>query len=276
MLHLVFFCWCILFQFSPHLWIDDPDLEKIHARMEHLSHTLSSEVTIITAYFDIGSLNKGGVFGKYTPERYKQWMSVFGRIDNPLIVFTDSEEVMSIFKSIRKHFPANRTQISIVHRENLWAFKLAPEIKSVFSQPGYPQHDPNTVHENYSCVMHAKFELVNYVIKNSLFHTKYIAWLDIGLFRAVVHEKHIFPLVVPSDFNPDKVAYSEQKEFDSTLTPFEIISENLVWVGGAMFLGRPEVLYVYTHDYINAVKKLLNMKIMSTDQQVKTNVVSTL
>lgn len=248
--------------------MNDPQLFKIHARMEKLSNFLSPEVTIVTAYFNIGSLNKGGIFGQYTPDRYKKWMSVFQRIDNPLIVFSDSDEVEKLFLDLRKHFPRNRTKVLIIKREDMWAFKLSPEIKEVFSQPNYPHYDPNTVNENYSCVMHAKFELVNKVICEELFHTKYIAWLDVGLFRAVVDERHIFPLSVPPDFDPDKVAYSGQREFDPTLSAYQIVKNDRVWVGGAMFLGRPEVLYVYTEDYKRAVRKLLDMKIMSTDQQV--------
>ena len=253
------------------MWVSDPELSKIHARMVDDNHALSPEVTVITAYFNIGSLNKGGPFGVYTPEKYIKWMSVFGRIDNPLIVFTDSLDVKHIFEDLRKDFAEDRTQIYLIDRRSLWAFQLAPEIKQVFSQPHYPNHDPNTVHENYSCVMHAKFELVNKVIQQELYHTRYLAWLDIGLFRAVVDEKHIFPLTVPPDFDDTKVAYSGQAVFDPSLTPMEIVAGDKVWVGGAMFLARPEVLYIYTQDYMRAVRKLLDMRVMSTDQQVRMN-----
>ncbi|XP_076441266.1 protein HtrL-like [Babylonia areolata] len=256
-------------QFSTQLWVKDPVLKKIHDRMKEKAHTMSSEVTIITAYFNIGLLNKGGPFGVYTPEKYIRWMSVFSRIDNPVIIFTDSLEVKHIFQDLRKGFPRERTQVHIVARESLWAFQLAPEIKDVFSQPNYPNHDPNTVHENYSCVMHAKFELVNKVITEELFHTKYLAWMDVGLFRGVVDEKrYTFPLVVPRDFDIWKVAYSGQRAFNPALTPMQIVAGNKVWVGGAMFLARPEVLYIYTQDYMWAVRRLLDMGIMSTDQQV--------
>lgn len=268
-------CWLCLFQFSSQLWVNDPELKKIYQRMTNHANSMSSEVTIITAYFNIGNLNKGGMFGQYTPEKYIKWMSVFGRIDNPLIVFTDSTEVKQIFENLRKPFPRERTQIYLIEREELWAFKLAPEIKEVFSQPNYPFHDPNTVHENYSCVMHAKFELVSKVIREELFHTKFVAWLDIGLFRAVVDEKHVFPLSIPPNFDMTKVAYSGQSKFDPTLTAYQIVAGNKVWVGGAMFLARPEILYIYTQDYMQAVRKLLDMKIMSTDQQVSDAVILT-
>ena len=71
-----------------------------------------------------------------------------------------------------------------------------------------------------------------------------------------------------SGFDVNKVAYSGNTKFDPSLTPMEIVSGNLVWVGGAMFMARPEVMYIYTQDYMRAVRKLLDMKVMSTDQQV--------
>jgi hypothetical protein len=261
----------ILLQFSRELFVKDPELKKLHARMLEGETTMSPEITVITAYFNIGALNKGGPFGQYTPNKYIKWMSVFGRIENPLIIFTDSVEVEEIFRGLRAPFPAERTRIVLVERKDLWAFSLAEEIKAVFAQPGYPHFDPNTVHENYSCVMHAKFELVNRVIRQQLFTTKYLAWLDIGLFRAVVDETHTFPLVLPPNFDEDKVAYSAMIKFDPTLTPKQIIQQDMVWVGGAMFIARPEVMYIYTQDYMRAVRKLLNMKLMSTDQQVTMN-----
>ena len=162
----------------------------------------------------------------YTPQRYMRWMSVFGRIHNNLIVFTDSQKVFDIFTKLRAKFSSNMTTIVYLNRTELWSFSLAPKIKEVFSQPGYPKHDPNTVNEYYSCVMHAKFELINKVIKEKMFRTKYISWLDIGLFRDVVEEKHKFPIKIPPGFEQDKVAYSEQREFMPNLTPFQVCTNN--------------------------------------------------
>ena len=101
-----------------------------------------------------------------------------------------------------------------------------------------------------------------------MFHTQYVAWLDIGLFRELKDETDTFSLSPPADLDEDKVAYSRQNPYNASLTPREVVRGNWVWVGGAMFLGRPEVLYVYTQDYMKAVRKLLEMGLMSTDQQV--------
>ncbi|XP_050402822.1 uncharacterized protein LOC126819050 [Patella vulgata] len=228
--------------------------------------SLTSEVTIVTAYFNIGSFPKGG--GEYTPGLYAHWMSVFGRLDNPLIMFTDSEDVLEIFKRLRAKFPAERTKLFLIARDKLWAFSLASTIKSIYSQPNYPQFKPNTINEKYSCIMHAKFELMNKVIREKLMNTRYVSWLDIGLFRAVVYETHIFRIDLPKDFDHTKIGYSGVKEFDVSLTTHDVVSNNLVWVGGAMFIGTPDIMYIFTEDYIRSVTKMIEMKIMSTDQQV--------
>ncbi|XP_041359897.1 uncharacterized protein LOC121376156 [Gigantopelta aegis] len=252
-------------EISSMMWRKDPVLIDIH-RFSEIS-ALSTEVTVVTAYFNIGAFAKD-LSGPRTPSVYHRWMSIFGRLDNPLIIFSDQDNVLEVFRKLRSRYPPNRTKIIKVEKTELWAFSLAPNISEIFRQKDYPAHQPNTINENYSCVMHAKFELMNRVIREKLYATKYISWLDIGLFRAVTHEKHSFLMQIPPDWNENKIAYSEVHEFDPSLTPRDCIFKNLVWVSGAMFMGRPEVLYLYTKDYMSAVKKLIGQKLMSTDQQV--------
>ena len=195
-------------------------------------------------------------------------MASFGWLDNPLVVFTDTEEIAQYFRQLRARYPASRTTVIVLKRYELWAFQLAEEIQEVYSQPGYPKHPPNTINPLYSCAMHAKFELVQRVILQQLYQTRYVAWLDIGLFRAEAKKSENIHLTVPVDFDRQRVAYSEVNVFEK-LTPMEIVRENKVWVGGASFLATPEVAFVYCSEYRRAVRKLLDIKIMSTDQQVR-------
>ena len=91
-------------------------------------------------------------------------MASFGWLDNPLVFFTDTEEIAQYFRQLRTRYPASRTTVIVLKRDELWAFQLAKEIQAVYSQPGYPKHPPNTINPLYSWVMHAKFELVQRVI----------------------------------------------------------------------------------------------------------------
>ncbi|XP_048247476.1 uncharacterized protein LOC124147819 isoform X5 [Haliotis rufescens] len=235
--------------------IDDPSL-------------LKPEITVVTAYFNIGSFAKGQTSNVHTPSRYMHWMKVFGRIRNNLVAYTDSRDAFNLLTNLRRKFPSNMTKVFLIDRANLWSFSLAGEIRSIYSQPNYPHHHPNTVNENYSCAMHAKFELVNKVLMEELFPTKYFCWLDIGLFRDLADDNSVFKLQIPHEWDRDRVAYSRVYGFNDKATIESVIKGNSVWVGGAMFLGTPEVLHKYTGDYMNTVKMLLKQRLMNTDQQV--------
>ncbi|XP_046572205.1 uncharacterized protein LOC124280344 isoform X1 [Haliotis rubra] len=250
---------------SEFMWRGDVGLEDVHSHV--MKGHLSDDVTIITAYFNLGKFTKG-IGYSYTPRLYTQWMQVFARLNNPLVVFTDSQDVYNHFVKLRQNFSSNQSKIILLERRKLWSFSLAGEIRDIYRQQHYPKYHPNTVNENYSCVMHAKFELVNKVIREQLYKTKYLSWLDIGLFRDIADEGTEFHIQTPPFWDENKVAYSEVHDFDATLTPVEVILQNLVWVSGAMFLGRPEVLYMYTKDYMKAVRMLLDRSLMNTDQQV--------
>ena len=195
-------------------------------------------------------------------------MASFGWLDNPLVVFTDTEEIAQYFRQLRTRYPASRTTVIVLKRDELWAFQLAKEIQAVYSQPGYPKHPPNTINPLYSWVMHAKFELVQRVILQQLYQTRYIAWLDIGLFRAEMKKPQTIHLTVPVDFDRQRVAYDQVNTLNN-VTAKDVVWRNMVWVGGASFLATPEVAFVYCSEYRRAVRKLLDIKIMSTDQQVR-------
>ncbi|XP_071119822.1 uncharacterized protein [Haliotis cracherodii] len=240
----------------------DNDTNKILSQSIDDPSLLKPEITVVTAYFNIGSFAKGSTSNTYTSSRYMHWMNVFGRIRNNLVAYTDSRDTFNLLNNLRRKFPSNMTKVFLIDRANLWSFSLAGEIRSIYTQPNYPHHHPNTVNENYSCAMHAKFELVNKVLMEELFPTKYFCWLDVGLFRNLADDNSVFKLQIPHEWDKSRVGFNDKATIES------VIKGNSVWVGGAMFLGTPEVLNKYTEDYMNTVKMLLKQRLMNTDQQV--------
>ncbi|XP_046567506.1 uncharacterized protein LOC124275868 [Haliotis rubra] len=111
--------------------IDDPSL-------------IQPEITVVTAYFNIGSFAKGSSANTFTPGKYMHWMKVFGNIRNNLVAYTDSKDVYDLFMNLRRKFPSNTTKVFLIDRHNLWSFSLAEEIRSIYKQPNYPRHRPNT------------------------------------------------------------------------------------------------------------------------------------
>ncbi|KAL8578250.1 hypothetical protein ACOMHN_005641 [Nucella lapillus] len=208
-------------------------------------------------------------FRKRSPDMYKTWMSTFGWLDNSVVFFTDSPHIADYFQRLRARYRDSpfRTTTIVLNRQQLWAFQCKNEIQQIFAQPGFPHHAPNTINALYSCAMHAKFELIQKVLRERLYQTRFVAWLDIGLFRGEASKNRTIHLTAPTDFQRTRVAYSQVDKF-ITMTPQDVIRRNRVWVGGASFLATPEVAYVYCSEYRRAVRKLLDMKWMSTDQQV--------
>ena len=215
----------------------------------------------------------------FTPELYRRWMKSFSLIDNPLVAYLDNDDDIRYFEGVRKTVPKHRTRIVKIHRKSLWAFKIEPQIRAVFSQSSYPKYLPNTVVSEYSAAMHAKYELVQRTIQENPFKTKYICWLDIGLFRTLTDEnkpdvpsevrlgRH-FSLTLPPNFDASKVAYTEVHPMYKFENARQIIYSNSVWVCGAYFVGTLDVVSRWAYEYVKYTEQMLGEHLMSTDQQI--------
>lgn len=237
--------------------------------------TLTEDVTVVTAYFNLGSFVKG-MSDVYGTKLYHHWMTVFARITNPVVFYVDTDNEANLFSIIRSHQPKNRTRIVRVDRKDLWSFSLVPYIEEIYNQPYFPKHHPNTVRPDYSAAMHAKYELIHRTIHRNPFQTKYISWLDIGLFRGLVPATATpsvpggppFHLDLPQNLGSDKIGYTEVYRRDSSLDLGQIISGNYVWICGCFFIGRVDVMFRWVVEYMSAVEQMIGEHWMSTDQQV--------
>jgi hypothetical protein len=135
----------------------------------------------------------------------------------------------------------------------MWSFALVPEISRIFAKPGYPQHLPNTVVPTYSAAMHAKYEVMQWAIRENPFKTRYFCWLDIGLFRDMAEQEgdsSPFSLHLPAGFRSDSVAYTEVWEpRNPAATVEQIVYNNMVWVCGCFFIAEASVMYRWTREY---------------------------
>ncbi|PVD22553.1 hypothetical protein C0Q70_18369 [Pomacea canaliculata] len=117
----------------------------------------AKDVTIVTAYFNLGKAPTAGkTFSLY---KYLTWASVFRHLQNPLVVYTDSEQMRNMLVETRRHL-SNNTLVIFITRSQLKAFRRVEEIRSIFRSPDYPKYPPNTVVAEYPCSQHAKHELV--------------------------------------------------------------------------------------------------------------------
>lgn len=228
------------------------------------------EITIVTMFLDLGIFKKGEQqFAYHSPYKYRKWMRVFGRLANRVVAYIENNNDIQFFSEIRSCFPPSLTKIVKVDRSKLPSFKHLPAISKIYSRPSYPKHFPNTVYPEYSCAMHAKYDVLELSILEDHFKTPYFAWLDIGLFRNLDNiEFPVFKLVPPEKFHPERVGFSQVWPQDPVRPPELIMKEKIVWVSGSMVLATQEYMLNFTRDYKLAVVELLKQGLSNSDQEV--------
>ena len=240
-------------------WLPDLEIKE---------EELSDDITLVTAYINIGSFLNDDQRVEYKPEMYHKWMTVFSRIENPVVAYMTHDADIEIFKRIRANISSAPTQVIKVN-ESMWAFAMKKDIADLFDDVKYPKHSPNTFVPEYSCVMHAKYELTARTIQSNPFKTKYMAWIDIGYFRQISEEVNgtRFLLALPPKFDEKRVSYGEVFHFLSH-TEEEIFKKNRVWVTGSFFLSNITTLKQWILEYAWYTERYLQMKLMNTDQQI--------
>ena len=225
-------------------------------------------LTIVTAYFDIGTFQKEKSRASRRPESYFQWSKVFKYLRNSLVVYTDSENFLHLMKSHRTRF-ADRTKYVWFDKNSSWAFSKRQAIQKIYSRPDYPSYlRANPTAANYSCVQHAKYEVTARAAKEHFYNTKYIAWLDVGLFRNSIRNTKDFVLELPPRFNDSKVALDLVNNVSMDKDVSDIFKNKIVWICGCLFVGRRELVLRYTDQYKRSVDHFLSRNLMNTDEQV--------
>ena len=221
----------------------------------------------MTAFFDMGSFQKGPD-DRYTPDKYFRWASVFHFLQNPLVVFTDSKELEQIFR--RGNAAQDRAvKVILIHnRTSLFAFQNLDKVERIFADPAYPKFHPNTVLPAYSCMQHAKFDLVEKAISGDYFHTKYYAWVDLGYFRHITFRQRKFWVTVPPEMDDRKMAACEIESPDFGDAPEHIFKTNAFWVGGGVLMGTRDTYLTFIKELHRAMRYFLGLGLFNTDQQL--------
>ena len=249
-----------------------PDMDPIYKSAVWTSVSsggLNDELTVVTAYFNLGTFQKGNNPNlRFTSDLYHGWMTRLGCIDNPMVLVVDDEDVGNFLKKVRSRLSSSLTKIIKVDRKDLWSFNIVNSIRQIYAVPSYPHHNPNTVIPEYSGAMHAKHELVAAAVIRNYFGTKYFCWMDVGYFRDEPENGAPFKLATPTDFDTDKIAFTEVYNRNPQLSSTEIVFMNHVWLAGGYFLARGDIMLQWVKQYQNHVVAMLRMGVMSTDQQV--------
>lgn len=229
---------------------------------------LRDEVTIVTAFFNIGSFAK--MSGTRPASSFLEWMKKFRRITNPVIAYIDNSNDLQHFLVQRQYVAQNLTKAFLVDRKELWAFRLLPRINDVLKTlPKAPHGFPHVRNPLYAAIMHSKYELMERAIQANYFKTKYFSWVDIGFFRSMLSNTgDPIKMVLPPGLDPQKVAYSEVVPFDGTLTARQVFVKHPFWLSGNYFSATVNTMLKWAREYKRCTRRFLSRDMTGTDQMV--------
>ncbi|KAL8605929.1 hypothetical protein ACOMHN_024753 [Nucella lapillus] len=237
-----------------------------NSRSSSSSPQVLHEVAVVTAFLDIGEFGKGAPKNKRDWHIYQRWSSAYSQLQAPVVMYTNSPTFAKHFLSVRQHLH-NMTLVRHVDLSDLWSFGLQPQIAAIYSR-GYPKHWPNTVYPRYTCVTHAKFDLLHDVMEKGLFASRLIAWMDIGYLRDVVGKNDTYIMHPPQNFDPQRVLCGEVNTPNFTRPWKSILRHNVNWVAGGFFLARRDVMTTFVEQYRRAVTSFLRHQETQVEQQI--------
>ena len=230
-----------------------------------------SDITIVTAFFDIGR-------GDWTPDKglphYLQrnvdnYLENFGRLaklENDMVVFT-SNDLLDRVKELRGDRPTNI--ITLDYEQSFT--KLRNEVTRVQNDPEYIKKinpsqlkNPEYWSADYVVVNALKSSFVTQAINRNIIKTELVAWIDFGYCRddsvlnGVTNWKY--------DFDENKIHLFNFKEYVEGIVMLDVIANNDVYIsGGCIVAGRKlwPALEALVH---HSIGELLKNDLIDDDQ----------
>jgi hypothetical protein len=230
-------------------------------------------ITIVTAFFDIGR-------GNWTPEKglphylqrsndtYFERFAHTASLDNELVVFT-SEEFVEKVMSYRIGKESKTKVISIDYKNNYNEARLA--IATVQTDEKYHQmifphqrKTPEYWSADYVLVNALKSHFVNQAISEGFVSNELVAWIDFGYCRDAEmlggHTEWSY------DFDPTKIHFFQQKEWDPNNTIQNVIANNDVHMLGAKIVAGKKMWLPLEQLISHSITELIKNNMVDDDQ----------
>jgi protein YibB len=227
-----------------------------------------AEITIITAFFDIGREKWTGF--ERDNSKYVKFFKFWARMKNKVVVYTDSRTAQQVME-IRDSFGLkDRTHVICIDEVTSVAPDVYQAIEYVLTnetavkfrrKPTYPE----SCNPLYNYVMYLKSHLITDAIQRGLADDM-IAWMDFGYNHggAFYTNPQEFDFLWTYDFSP-KIHVFAVEPLDNTPV-FEIVrSMNIYFAGG--IIVAPAFLWIKLLDLVrNALFSLASCGLADDDQ----------
>jgi protein YibB len=230
-----------------------------------------SNITIVTAFFDIGR-------GDWTPDKglphylhrttdtYLQRFSYLAELENPMVIFT-SKEYVDIIKEIRED---KSTDILTVDFKD--SFKeLREKVSEVQKNVNYQSkinpmqvRNPEYWSADYVVVNALKSAFVNQAIDRGLIETDLIAWLDFGYCREQSVLNGVTEWNYPFDKN--KIHLFSIKDWVEGTYIEDVIFNNDVHMTGPCIVAGKQMWPILMQLIHHNINELLKNNLIDDDQ----------
>jgi protein YibB len=237
-----------------------------------------SNITIVTAFFDIGRGEwtkpvHGRQMPHYIPRTTDTYFGYFenlSKIKNDMIIYTSHDFVDKIKEIREKNSPEASTHVVGIDLDEATQ-NIKPKMLEIMGRKEFVNlvkdpHMPEYWNADYVLINFMKTDFVNHAFENSLVKTELAAWIDFGYARD--NETVPASRVWKYNFNPNKMHYFNRMPVDFDTPIFEIIRTNTVYIQGCHMVGGKEAwLNNMRLNYIN-LNSLLSCGLVDDDQTI--------
>lgn len=232
-----------------------------------------SDITIITAFFDIG---RGNINRENTPsymtrttDTYFEYFSNLATLGNEMVIFTSPEFVEKI-TNIRLGKPTKVIVFDFHNKLNYIKKRIA---KIQQSQEFIGKVNPKLLNNieywsaEYVAVTNLKTYFVNKAISENLVHTKLVAWVDFGYVRSLDTLNNVKNWQY--DFDNNKINFFSIKKQSIPQTyqeALEYIFNNKILIIGGATVGNISAWKKFLPILLQNQKEILNQNIIDDDQ----------
>jgi protein YibB len=229
-----------------------------------------NDITIVTAFFDIGR-------GNWTPDKglphylhrtndtYFERFGHMAKLENKIIVYCAEEHIEKI-KQLRGGRP---TEILTVDFANSFQ-ELRNSVSSVQNDKQYLKNinpseirNPEYWSADYVIVNALKSTFVNRAIQLGYVTTDLVAWLDFGYCREPSTTNGVTKWQYP--FTKDKIHFFNVRDYDGDFI-LDIIANNIVHMHGSMIVANKEMWPTLEALIHHSINELLKSNLIDDDQ----------
>ena len=238
-----------------------------------IKNSSNDEVTIVTAFYDIGRGNWGNM--KRSIEYYINSFKNYLNLRYSMIVFIDSRCINFINVELLKNVILIPIDEDFLNK-NVYAWKNIEKARTIMNSEFYKKllikrinnGNPENIYPEYNCINHAKIDFIKYAVP--FIKTSFVCWSDFGYHFSVFNNNSSkFPTNILNIkfFNTSKInccLVNKIEEYDSIS-----ILQNAPDIFSGGFYGLPiKLVNPFQELYHSCLDELYSMNISDDDQHV--------